>query len=214
VKFTAPGLYTIKLKATNTIGSDSLIKVSYISVSSSTVQVPGPQFAASVTNTTANAPVQLTDQSSNTPTFWKWTISPATYSFVSPSTSSYQNPKVKFNATGLYTIKLKVTNAAGVDSLTKVDYINIDGAVSLSELTATSASFFVFPNPVKDEVTVELSDNSDFTGIKLYDMYGKVIRANTTQDKKMNMQGLPQGIYFISVTFKDKGEAYRKIIKE
>jgi PKD repeat protein len=43
----------------------------------------------------------------------------------SPSTSTSQNPTVTYNTSGLYTVKLRVSNSFGSDSLTKTSYIRV-----------------------------------------------------------------------------------------
>ncbi len=59
------------------------------------------------------------------PTAWEWTFEGGT-----PSSSTLQNPTVVYSQGGRYTVKLKVTNAAGSDSVTKVDYMKIFETVS------------------------------------------------------------------------------------
>jgi PKD repeat protein len=55
--------------------------------------------------------VQFTDISTNNPTSWNWTISPATG--VIPSSSTSQNPNICFNTPGSYDVTLEVSNAIG-----------------------------------------------------------------------------------------------------
>ncbi|MBS1493986.1 MAG: choice-of-anchor B family protein [Bacteroidetes bacterium] len=75
---------------------------------------------------------QLIDCASNNPTTYQWTITgPQNYSFDVP------NPFITFNTVGYYTVKLKVSNAFGSDSLTKTDYIKVNGSV-LSGFSLTS----------------------------------------------------------------------------
>lgn len=52
---------------------------------------------------------------------WNWTFPGGT-----PAVSSAKNPKVIYNASGTYSAKLKVTNIAGVDSLTLTNYVTVD----------------------------------------------------------------------------------------
>ena len=69
--------------------------------------------------------LNLTDLSSNAPTSWTWSITPATFSFVNGTDANTQNPQVVFNALGTYTISLDVSNAYGNDNETKPDYITV-----------------------------------------------------------------------------------------
>lgn len=68
-------------------------------------------------------PVHFSDLSAGIPTGWQWTFTGGT-----PSTSTSQNPIITYNTPGLYTVKLRVSNSFGADSLTKTSYIRVRGA--------------------------------------------------------------------------------------
>ncbi len=68
--------------------------------------------------------VIFTDQSTNNPTSWSWTFTPNTVTYVSGSSTS-QNPQVRFNSFGAYTVSLTATNAFGSNTNTKTDYIHV-----------------------------------------------------------------------------------------
>ncbi len=72
--------------------------------------------------------ITLTDTSKNFPSNWKWTITPSTFNFVSSTSDSSQNPQVQFSAVGLYTVKLRVNNVSGSDSVTRTNYITVTGS--------------------------------------------------------------------------------------
>ncbi|MDP1623640.1 MAG: choice-of-anchor J domain-containing protein [Bacteroidales bacterium] len=86
---------------------------------------PVADFSASNTNPFINAQVNFTDLSSNTPTSWSWSFAPATVTYLNGTTSTSQNPQVKFTATGLYSVTLTATNGYGSDPETKTNYINV-----------------------------------------------------------------------------------------
>jgi len=67
----------------------------------------------------------FTDQSTNSPTSWLWTITPATHSYMGTTSNTSQNPTVSFNQPGAYTVSLTATNAIGSNTLTKTDYIHV-----------------------------------------------------------------------------------------
>jgi PKD repeat protein len=67
--------------------------------------------------------LQFRDLSAGIPTSWQWTFTGG-----SPSNSTIQNPVVTYPIPGLYTVKLRVTNSFGSDSLTKVNYVRVRGA--------------------------------------------------------------------------------------
>lgn len=75
----------------------------------------------------------FTDLSSGVPTNWHWTFEGAT-----PSTSTERNPSgIIYEGTGIFQVKLVVSNEAGSDSVTFTDYITVDETVlPLCEFTA------------------------------------------------------------------------------
>lgn len=89
------------------------------------IPVPIADFEASNTSPVPNADVIFTDLTYGGPSAWTWTITPATFSFVNGTDENSQNPEVQFAELGFYTVNLEVSNVAGSDSETKVDYINV-----------------------------------------------------------------------------------------
>lgn len=85
---------------------------------------PVANFSASSTAPCVGSGVTLTDQSTNTPTSWSWSITPNTFSYTGGTSSTSQNPQVIFNATGPYTVALTATNAYGNNTSTQTNYIS------------------------------------------------------------------------------------------
>jgi PKD repeat protein len=101
---------------------------------------PVAQFAADTVSGTAPLTVTFTDQSSNTPTSWAWTIEGTAgtdYQYVDSTSSTSQNPHVQFLVAGTYDVSLTAMNSAGSDDETKTDYITVTGAVPVADFTAT-----------------------------------------------------------------------------
>jgi PKD repeat protein len=122
ITFNTVGTYSVTLKATNATGNNSITKTSYISVTAVTA-APVAAFTASATAVNTGATVTLTDQSTNTPTSWLWTLAPTTGFTYAVGTSASQNPQITFNTAGSYSVTLKATNGVGNNSLTKTNYI-------------------------------------------------------------------------------------------
>ncbi len=80
---------------------------------------PGAAFTATPLSGCAPLVVSFTDQSTGSPTAWEWDLGNGT-------TSTQQNPTTTYFNAGLYTIILKVTNAAGSNTITKTQYIKVD----------------------------------------------------------------------------------------
>ncbi|MEN8225275.1 MAG: PKD domain-containing protein, partial [Bacteroidota bacterium] len=130
VSFDAPGFYTVELTATNSIGPGTETKVDYIEA----LDPNGPptaDFEASNTNPSTTDTVSFTDMSTNSPTSWDWTFTPATVTYLNGTSSTSQNPDVSFDATGLYTVELTATNSFGSGTEVKTDYINVMGTMSV-----------------------------------------------------------------------------------
>ena len=101
---------------------------------------PTADFTASNTSPCLGQQIIFTDQSSNTPTTWQWSISPTTYSFASGSNASSQNPALSFTASGNYTITLISGNSYGSDTIIKTNYINV-GTPASTPFTENFESF-------------------------------------------------------------------------
>ena len=118
VTYNSAGTYDVSLTAANSAGSDSETKTNYITVTAP--QPPVANFTASSTSISAGDSVTFTDTSTNTPTSWSWTFEGGT-----PSTSTAQNPTITYNTAGTFDVALTAANAAGSDTETKVDYIDV-----------------------------------------------------------------------------------------
>lgn len=75
-------------------------------------------FTASPTSGPAPLTVAFTDTSTGGATSWSWT-------FGDGGTSTLQNPSYTYAAAGTYTVTLKVTNAGGSDTETKVSFVTV-----------------------------------------------------------------------------------------
>ncbi len=120
---TSSGTITYSVNATNgTCSANGSVDVFVV-----IPVTPVTAFTADTTNATLGGKVStviFTDQSLNLPTNWTWTFTPSTVTYVNGTNANSKNPQVQFNAAGLYTVKLKTSNVAGVDSLIKTNYIN------------------------------------------------------------------------------------------
>ena len=107
-------------------------------------------LAFSAAPTSGNAPlnVTFTDKSTGSPTSWKWTFGDGT-------NSTAKNPTHKYSAKGNYTVALTATNAAGSNTVTKSNYINI-GAPQQKPVVDFSAS----PTSGKTPLNVTFTDST------------------------------------------------------
>jgi PKD repeat protein len=130
ILYSTPGCYAVQLIAISANGQDTTTQTCYINVA--TIP-PIAEFSSNVSTLLLNGSVNYTDQSSNDPTSWEWTFYGA-----NPGTSSIQNPSnIAYNSVNCFDVKLKVSNSAGSDSITKSCYINV-----VSTPAACSELFF------------------------------------------------------------------------
>jgi PKD repeat protein len=92
--------------------------------------LPDADFTANDETPCQGDTVFFEDLSWRFPTSWQWTITPSTCSFVNSTSQSSRNPVVVFNSPGNYTVKLKVTNTHGADSLIRAGFISMNFANS------------------------------------------------------------------------------------
>jgi len=110
--FAATGAYPVNLTVSR--GGMSSSSVQVIDVGG----VPIPNFIGTPTQVNPMDPVQFTDQSTNSPTSWKW-------DFGDTAISTLQSPQHSYQVKGIYTVSLTAINANGQSTMTKQNYINV-----------------------------------------------------------------------------------------
>ncbi|HNA19538.1 MAG TPA: zinc-dependent metalloprotease family protein [Chitinophagaceae bacterium] len=100
------------------------------------------------------------------------------------------------NATNCYTLKVQLGTASKVEEL-------ITQKVS------------VFPNPVKDVVTVKIPDLQSSASIRVFDMYGRMVMQQNSSQRltQLNVSKLTSGVYIVRVKNAEQENAI-KIIKQ
>ncbi len=86
---------------------------------------PEADFYGDNTFPTSEQNVNFFDASANIPTSWSWSFTPSTVSYVDGTSSTSQNPSVRYNATGTYQVSMIATNSVGSDTETKASYITV-----------------------------------------------------------------------------------------
>lgn len=74
-------------------------------------------------------------------------------------------------------------------------------------------NIIVYPNPVKDILTIDNTNNTEITSIKLYDVLGKLVLHVESNYNQIDVSGLNRGIFFLNIET-DRGVVTKKIIKE
>jgi PKD repeat protein/photosystem II stability/assembly factor-like uncharacterized protein len=126
IVYDTDGTYPVKLVVMNPLGSDSLIRTDYITVSSTLLPEPG--FTANQRVFCSDeGMVQFTDTTANCPLSYNWSFDPNTVTFHGGTGPNSANPLVKFHGYGSYSVTLTVDNMNGSNTLTRHDYIAIGG---------------------------------------------------------------------------------------
>ncbi len=202
VEFTAAGSYTVTLEASNDFGTSTLTRNNYFNISDvNTTDPPVADFTASATTGNVGDVIKFTDQSTNTPSQWLWTVLPGTHQFVNSTTKNTQNPEIQFTGIDQYTIILKASNANGDDSELKSKYITI-GPVGIEEHDLSEV-VKVYPNPTQGSIFIEAVGNFVPTGmdVKLYDFSGRMVyqKDNVQLDNRMAIPSLSTGVYLLEL---------------
>ena len=73
----------------------------------------------------------------------------------------------------------------------------------------------LYPNPVKDELTIQNQDEISFKNYSVLDINGRVLvsQSKAIQNNQINLASLTSGIYMLQLET-DKGTVIKKIIKE
>ncbi len=94
--------------------------------------LPETYFEVPFTTVCPLSDIIFSDKSLFEPMTWEWTISPDNVVFSEGTNENFQHPVIRFNEPGYYSIKVKVTNVHGADSLYKMSYINVSENLDLS----------------------------------------------------------------------------------
>ncbi|MEG3056970.1 MAG: DUF3344 domain-containing protein [Methanoculleus sp.] len=130
--YEVPGIYTVSLTVSNNVDRDTLTKTDYITVT----DPAGPLsagFEANITTGEVPLTVQFTDRSTGGPTSWYW-------DFGDGGNSTKQNPEYIYEIPGIYNVTLNVSRVDDVDTISKVDYINVTGPPPVANFTASPTS--------------------------------------------------------------------------
>ena len=150
--------------------------------------------------------VTLTDASTNSPFYWQWYITPATYTFTGGTNAYSQNPQVTFSAIGTYTVVLYAANTAGYNFKTKGAYIHV-GNMGIDQEEANK--IVMYPNPASDMLYINLGNNTwdvEKTTISIMDLAGKYVMVQRVSSSNANTVSvsipadIANGFYMVQVT--------------
>ncbi len=129
--YTKAGQYAVSVTVNNTAGINTATYTGYINVVNS-LEPPVAAFSALSTYGKLPLNVSFTDNSKGLPTSWKWYFGDGT-------NSTEQNPTHIYSKTGQYAVTLSVSNVAGSNSITKLNYISVGNSLK-APVTSFSVS--------------------------------------------------------------------------
>ncbi len=157
ILYDTEGEYSVKLVCSNYLGEDSIVKETYIQVSSTVL--PNVDFTSDVNIFCFGETVKFTDLTELSPIQWYWEFEPSDVEYVNGTDENSQNPEVVFNSTTNYSVTLTSWNLNGSSQITKTDMIKSGGYapyfLDTFEDNGTDGYGWTIENP-DDDVTWEV----------------------------------------------------------
>ena len=82
------------------------------------------------------------------------------------------------------------------------------------EMTSINYPINLYPNPVKDLLTLRFDDGTEPESVELYDLAGRLVSTKSNGLEYIDMSAMPSGVYLLCVTMKDGMSYHDKILKE
>lgn len=93
-------------------------------------------------------------------------------------------------------------------------YIIHDGYDATPETATTDCPITLYPNPVKDQLTLRFNDGTEPESVELYDLAGRLVGTKPNGLGSIDMGAMPSGVYMLRIMTKDGTCYHEKIIKE
>ncbi len=197
---TANTVYTVSgSSAAGCVGSGTI----------SILVIPSPTVTINTATTTIciGAAVTLTASGASTYTWMPGNSSGSTLA-ITPSVNT------TYTATG--------TSSAGCTNSNTITITVITcSATGLADYKSNASLFILYPNPVKDKITLKAAATINETiSITIVDALGKSIFTSTLNnivsgnEKEIDLSNLPQGVYFVKTLVNGQELSLNKIIKE
>lgn len=71
----------------------------------------------------------------------------------------------------------------------------------------------IYPNPVKDILTIEINSNIELKSLRLYDVLGRLVLSLESDYDQIDVSGLNNGIFFLYI-YTNRGIITKKLIKK
>ena len=92
--------------------------------------------------------------------------------------------------------------------------IHDDDPSGTPEAKSTNSHVELYPNPVKDVLSISYANDIKAERIELFDQTGRLVSTYHNNLERIDMKELPTGIYMMCITFDDGEKRFNKIVKE
>lgn len=194
VQYNVSGYYGLELISTNQWGMGSIVVDTAIIVQNK----PKPNFDFSIQNDVVNFIYTGNDVED-----YEWDFGDGTM-------SNGISPSHTYTVSGMYEVKLKVMNACGIDSISKiVDFI--------SSAHDFDPVLLLYPNPVRSILYIHNTEiHQKIEEINVYNQWGeKLFQSDIKSDNEIwiNMDKYATGLYIVELKYHDKHLIKRKVMK-
>lgn len=93
-------------------------------------------------------------------------------------------------------------------------YIIRDEYEGTDENITDESRFSLYPNPVKDQLTLSFVEGNAPESVELYELNGRLVGTKCNNMETIDMSAMPAGVYLLRVTMKDGTSYHEKILKE
>jgi PKD repeat protein len=212
----AKGQHYPIMEITQTIGVGAGLTIKYKDIYRTEVYINAAKFTASKTNASQFDTINLTSQSTGTPKSYEWTINPSTFRFVGGTNNTTRNPRLMFDKSGSYSVKLKVIYEGGQDDSLRSNYINVL-TTGLYDFENNKPEISIYPNPATEVLNIESNMSLAKSKILVTNLLGKEIlsinyKLLNLNSLQINTSNLSKGIYLVNVVNENNTTSTHKIV--
>ncbi|WP_158267550.1 M43 family zinc metalloprotease [Adhaeribacter arboris] len=119
------------------------------------------------------------------------------------TTSTEQNPTVRYDQPGTYTVSLTASFNSVTDAVTKTQYIRVTGPEAI-----------IYPNPAQQQLSIEAPASKKLQKIQIINSVGQVILTQTVQVNfvTLSLPNVANGIYYCRLWYQDGSFDIKKLV--